>query len=50
MKKIISILIIFLVMFSFNTTSFADDYDEEDINEDELEDILNVSRNCGKHS
>ncbi len=50
MKRIISILIIFTIMFSFNTKSFADDYDEEDINKDELEDILNVSRNCGKHS
>lgn len=44
MKKIISIVLMFIIIFSFNTTSLADDLDEENIDEDELkEDILNVS-------
>lgn len=44
MKKIISIALIFIIIFSFSTISLADDFDEEDINENELkEDILNVS-------
>lgn len=44
MKKIISVVIIFMIIINLNIISFADDLDEEDINEQELrEDILNVS-------
>lgn len=44
MKKIISATLMFIMIFSFNTISLADDFDEENIDEDELkEDILNVS-------
>ncbi len=44
MKKIISIIIIFILIFNINIITFADDLNEEDISKEELEeDILNVS-------
>lgn len=43
MKKIISIIIIFILMFNINIVAYADDLDEEDIKKEEIEDILNVS-------
>lgn len=46
MKKIISILLMFIIIFSLNTKSLADDFNEEDITADEVkEEILNVSTN-----
>ena len=44
MKKIISIIVIFILIFNINIVAFADDLDEEDINNEELkEELLNVS-------
>lgn len=44
MKKIISIIVIFILIFNINIITFADDLDEDDINKQELqEEILNVS-------
>lgn len=46
MKKIISIMLIFMIIMNINIISLADDQDEEDINEEELqEELLNVSTN-----
>ncbi len=45
MKKIISI-VLFIIIISFQVSSFADDFDEEEINEDLLkEEILDTSTN-----
>ena len=44
MKKVISIIIIFILILNINIITFADDVDEDDINKEELqEEILNVS-------
>lgn len=44
MRKIISMIIIFILIFNINIVAYADDLDEEDINKEEIEeDILNVS-------
>ena len=44
MKKIISVLLIFVFIFNININSFADDLEEETTNEEELkENILDVS-------
>lgn len=43
MKKIISIIIIFILIFNINIVTYADDLDEEDIKKEEIEEILNVS-------
>ncbi len=44
MKKVLSIIIIFILVLNINIVTYADDLDEEDINKEEIEeDILNVS-------
>lgn len=44
MKKIISMILIFMLIINVNIVTFADDQDEDEMNEEELkEDILNVS-------
>lgn len=46
MKKIISTILIFMLLINIHITSFADDQDEENINEEEIkEELLNVSTN-----
>lgn len=46
MKKIISIMIIFILIFNINITTYADDLDEEDISKEEVEEeLLDVSTN-----
>ena len=46
MKKITSVIIIFILIFSLSTNIFADDLDEDMIDENEVKDeILNVSTN-----
>lgn len=43
MKKLISILCIFIIVFSVNTRVFADDIDEEESLEEINEEVLNAS-------
>ena len=46
MKKLISILCVFVIIFGVNIRTFADDIDEEDEANEIKEEILNVSTNA----
>ncbi len=43
MKKIVSIIIIFILTINLNLVSYADDAEEENINEEEISNIINTS-------
>lgn len=46
MKKIVNMIIIFVLITTFSIISLADDQDEENLNEEEIkQDLLNVSTN-----
>lgn len=43
MKKIISMIIIFIITINLNLISYADDGDEENLDENEINNIINTS-------
>ena len=43
MKKIISIIIVFILTINLNFISYADDAEEENLNEEEINNIINTS-------
>lgn len=45
MKKILCLIIITIMLVGFNINVYADDYDEEEIEDKEVEELLNVSTN-----